>query len=63
MDGWMIHQMVFCSYFFVPMGKMQLLWLRVMMPVIRKSLKAAHFVLHFFVLISFFNNFFLRISF
>ena len=54
MDGWMIHQMVSHSYFFVPMGKMQLL--RVMMPFIRKSLKAAHFVSQF-VLISFFKNF------
>ena len=57
MDGWMIHQMVSHSYFFVPMGKMQLLLLRVMMPFIRKSLKAAHFVSQFFVLISFFKNF------
>ena len=60
MDGWMIHQMVFYSYFFVSMGKMQLLWLRVMMPVIRKSLKAALFVSHFFELISFFNIFFFK---
>ena len=57
MDGSMIHQMVFQSYFFVPMGKMQLLWLRVMMPFIRKSLKVAHFVSQFFVRISFFKNF------
>ena len=57
MDGWMIHQLVFRSYFLVPMGKMQLLWLRVMMPFIRKSLKAAHFVSQFFVRISFFKNF------
>lgn len=57
MDGWMIHQMVFHSYFLVPMGKMQLLWLRVMIPFIRKSLKAAHFVSQFFVAISFFKNF------
>ena len=53
----MIRQTVFYSFFFVPMGKMQLLWLRVMMPVIRNSLKAAHFVSQFFVLISFFKNF------
>ena len=53
----MIHQMVFHSYFFVPMGKIQLLWLRVMMPFIRKSLQAAHFVSQFSVLISFLRIF------
>ena len=57
MDGWMIHQMVSHSYYLVPMGKMQLLCLRLMMPFIIKSLKAAHFVSQFFVLISFFKNF------
>ena len=50
----MIHRMVFHSYFFVPMGKMQLLWL---CHLLEESLQAAHFVSQFFVLISFLRIF------
>ena len=47
----------FSLLFFGTHGQNAIAWLRVMMPFIRKRLKAAHFVSQFFVLISFFKNF------